>query len=175
MGGPSPFRNGAFLSLQVDEGLIKGPGPQQWGDLDRDVISVLGRAHTITPARTGYVRPERKQLHQEPHRSFTGPKASEDSKRAREGAQLLSWLLNPGPQLQLANWQTKTASPLFIACRVSNMKEASRTGLCSLWAYGSSTRSSSQHLAWVHEASGVQHDLELPHGLHAHSTNFLLQ
>lgn len=33
----------------------------------------------------------------------------------------------------------------------------------------------SQHLAWVHEASGVQCGLELPHCLHAHITHLLLQ
>lgn len=33
----------------------------------------------------------------------------------------------------------------------------------------------SQHLAWVHEAFGIQYSLELLHGLHTHGTHLLLQ
>lgn len=42
-------------------------------------------------------------------------------------------------------------------------------------ACGPGAQSPSQHLAWVHEASGVQRGLELPHGLHAHRAHFLEQ
>lgn len=51
-----------------------------------------------------------------------------------------------------------------------------RNGRChSLRACGPGAPSPSQHLAWVHEASGVQRGFELPHGLNAHHAHLLLQ
>lgn len=50
-----------------------------------------------------------------------------------------------------------------------------REVLLSQGSQAQSADAHSQHLAWVHEAFGIQRGLELLHGLHAHVAHLLLQ
>lgn len=115
------------------------------------------------PARTGYVREQRgSSFTRNDPEPFTGPKAPEDSKGAREEPGFCPFLWPWAPDKR----QRQSC------CSV--MKKDSRRFHC-LGACGPSVWSTSQHLAWVHEASGIQHGLELPHDLHTHSAHLLLQ
>lgn len=113
------------------------------------------------PARTGLIREQRGSsfTRNEP---FAGPKAPEDSKRAREKPGILAPLL----WLRIRG---KGKAIFYHDERFQN-RRFRHLGACT-----SSAQSPSQHFAWVHEASGIQCGLELPHDLYAHGSHFLLQ
>lgn len=155
-------RQTVWLRVVNSPGFV--PAPQQWSVLDGGESSYLGGGGWPTlplPARTGLIREQRGSSFTR-NESVAGPKAPEDSKRARE---------KPGIQASLLWLQIrgKGKALLYHDERFQN-RRFHRLGACR-----SSAQSPSQHFAWVHEASGVQCGLELSHGLYAHGSHFLLQ